>query len=174
MKKSVFVVSLILVSFFLQTCREDEGLRKGNVQFTFSTSSSGNSGGRSLSELPEGSVLHFSIVTSTYSEGNSFDDIAILKFGDQYITEPVPLAIGDYFVDGFYIITPDHEIVYGAPMADSPLGSLVEHPLPLPFTVNEDVATTLDIEVISTKAHVPSDFGYVSFGIDVVASDLFR
>jgi hypothetical protein len=168
MKKSVFTVSLIVLSFFLQTCREDETLSKGNVQFVFDVAASDNTGGRSLSELPDGSTLSILTTTGTY-----FSEISILKFGDQYISAPIPFVQGDHELLEFYIRS-GNAVLYACPYEDSPLAPLVEDPLPVTFSVTENEITNFNIQVVSTQARHPYEFGYASFGIKVVPGELFK
>src|SRR6187399_2704910 len=140
MKKSVFAVSLILLCLFLQTCREDESLSKGNVQFAFNVSALDNSGGRSLSELPDGSTLLISVLNDNGSV-LSMEEFSILKFGDQYVSEPIPLVQGDDYMVFDFFIRSGNEILYATPYEDSPLAPLVEHPLPVAFSVTENEIT---------------------------------
>lgn len=171
MKKTV--VGLILLSFLLQTCRDEDPVNTGNVQFAFSASSLGNAGGRNL-DLTDGAVLIISISKSNGDPVYTLKELPLLKLGDQFVSSPVALPLGNYTITDFLVANADREVRYATPKEDSPLASLVDHPLPIVFSVSENEITHLEVEVVSVNAHQPEEFGYVSFSIHVVPTEVFK
>lgn len=172
MKKTV--VGLILLAFLLQTCRDDDPVNTGNVQFTFSASSLGNAGGKTSSDLTDGAVLVISISKSNGDPIHTLQELTLLKFGDQFISSPLALPQGNYAITDFLVANADHEVLYATPKEDSPLASLVEHPLPIAFGVSENEITNLEVQVVSVNAHLAEEFGYVSFSINIVPTEAFK
>lgn len=110
-----------------------------------------------------------SILITVHGKTNySKEELKLYPFEDQYISEPVVLRIGAYRLTEFFVLDQDDNVIYASPKAGSHLSDFVRDPLPLDFTVNaEDVAQVLP-EVIRTEAYEPKDFGYGSFGFEVV------
>lgn len=172
MKKS-FLIMLAFLGVTIQTCRDEESVTLGKIQFTFHASSL-NPGGRVKSSLPDGSLLFVSIERSNGEVLYAMKELALLKFGEQYMSEPLALPHGEYFITDLIITDASHTVIYATPKNDSPLATLVEHPLPISFSVNESDVTDLSVEVIATDAHLPAEFGYASFGILVVPTEVFQ
>lgn len=159
---------LLLAAWALQTCTTDEPASNGKVQFDFSFLFRENSGGRTqqLVTFPEGSYV---LITVTNTDGTVYENkkIDLLKIGDLYTTIPLDFSPGEYDLTDFIILTQSNEALYATPKTGSPLAPLVSHPLPLHFSIATDAITNLAIEVVSTDASAPEDFGYASFGVDV-------
>src|SRR5688572_16642823 len=111
MKKIFLLTGLILSMVLFQTCREEEpgiAANTGKVQFAFRASALDPSGGRALSELPDGAILFISLkhlYGPDYPDGVPMNDVLIevtlLKFGEEFISEPFPLHPEEYKVTDF-------------------------------------------------------------------------
>lgn len=166
--KKIFYYSLSLFTVFLLQCTSEEVVDQGNqkVQFAVSLPSGTDSGGRVNQSLPDGASVRISI-TNNAGPVVTNEQIDLLKVGNGYITEPLALGAGTYSITDFMIVK-DAEVLYATPKQGSPLATAVAKPLPFSFIVTADEVSNIGIQVISVNAKAPEDFGYVSFGIDVV------
>src|SRR5688572_1281465 len=130
---------IFIVSATLQMCREeDERITPGKVQFSFNAKSNGNANGRTQDDFPAGSYLLVSMENSSGVEIFNKERMDLLTMGDGYISHPVELNPGSYEVTEFLVVSPYNEVLYATPKAGSPLASLVEHPLPISFSVENN------------------------------------
>lgn len=159
---------IVLTCAAFQMCtREEQDPAPGKVKFTFSTTSS-HTNGRNASDLPPGSYL---LVTITDQQDHAVmerERINLLTVGEHLISDPVELGAGNYLLTEFLVVSPESEILYATPKAGSPLANLIQHPLPLTFTVGGDQTTNLEIEVVNVVTSTPEDFGYLSFQLKFV------
>ncbi|MFB6320431.1 DNRLRE domain-containing protein [Saccharicrinis sp. FJH54] len=94
--------------------------------------------------------------------------VPLYMFGNQYISEKIELNEGYYFLTEFMVVNNNGEVVYASPKHGSELAYLVNHPLPLDFKVVPGVESGLNVEVIPVDNQTPDQFGYVSFGVQIV------
>ena len=66
------------------------------------------------------------------------------------------------------VINPLGAVVYAAPLAGSPLAYLTNKPLPLNFNISPDKITTVTPEVLPVDNQSPGQFGYASFGVEII------
>lgn len=160
---------LLLIAFVFQNCsREEEVVREGKLQFMVNLNSAADPGARNASDLPAGSSLRVSIETSSGAEVYTLHPVSLYKAGNEFISEPLSLNPGTYKVTDFLVISPDSEVLYATPKTGSDLASLVQHPLPVTFSIQKNSTANLDLQVVDVSHHAPEDFGYVSFGVDIV------
>jgi hypothetical protein len=96
------------------------------------------------------------------------DKIELLNFNGDYISKPVALDIGQYYLTEFLLLDSSNNILYAAPKEESSTSYLVNKPLPLEFLINKDEVTKLVPEVLEVEDHAPSDFGYSTFSFKIV------
>src|SRR6187431_3759251 len=173
MKNVVRALIFISISLVALNCTNDESIPvQGKVQFALAITSASADGGRILSQsFPSGSYISLSIETPSGASVYSLKKVDLIKLGDGYITAPLALAEGSYRLTDFFVMSASNEILYATPKAGSPLAGLVEHPLPMNFSITADGIVNLDVQIVDADQQSPQDFGYVSFGVDVVGSD---
>jgi len=95
--------------------------------------------------------------------------LVLYHFGGRYVTKEIKLPTGKYKLIK-YIVVDDKGIVrFAIPMYDSPMAYLVKHPLPIHTEIEKDKVTRLNPELLPVSNDIhPEDFGYISFGIQVV------
>jgi hypothetical protein len=93
--------------------------------------------------------------------------INVLRFGTSYISDVISLPVGNYHIEKFLVLG-KYSVAYAAPLKSSTKAYLVDHPLPINFRVAKDSATKIVPEVLECKESNPADFGYSSFGFEVV------
>ncbi len=95
--------------------------------------------------------------------------LTLLSFGNDFVTESIGLDVGDYQITSFSVINDENRIIYATPLQSSQLAQLVSNPLNIPFTVNSNQTTTVVPEVIMVlDTDSPEQFGFVSFSFNVV------
>ena len=88
--------------------------------------------------------------------------------GAAYISEEVEMASGDYILTKFMVINPAGEVILATPVEGSPLAYLVDDPLPISFSIVAGTATMIAPELLSVGNYDPGDFGYISFGGQII------
>lgn len=175
MKKLLLWLALVPLSLLFQTCSHDEAEQTtpGNIQFAFQLDGA-LEGGRTAEALviPPGSNALVSIKKHNGQIVYTRTPIAILSFGDGYITAPLALPWGGYYVTEFLVADADNNIVFATPRAGSPLSSLVDHPVPFYFAIQADRITHTGVQTISTDFHMPQAFGYATFDPELISPDL--
>ena len=91
--------------------------------------------------------------------------ISLIKLNGDYLTESIPLSEGNYMVTRFLVLDENDNAIYGTPMQGSRDAHLIDHSLPISFTVTHDQSTSLLLEVISLEFRTASDIGYAAFQI---------
>jgi hypothetical protein len=173
MKNILRALIFISISLVALNCTNDESMPvQGKVQFALAITSSSADGGRVLSQsFPDGSYISLSIETASGSSVYSFKKVDLIKLGDGYVTSPLALTEGSYRLTDFFVMSAGNEILYATPKEGSPLAGLVEHPLPMNFSITADGIVNLNVQVVDADQQSPEDFGYVSFGVEVIGSD---
>ncbi len=160
-------VCVILVALcFLAGCRnEEQPIPPGQVAFSFArVEGSGSSGGRKQQETP----AYVSFVLRKPDGTSVSGKRSLTEFNGSYITQPEQLIPGDYALTQFFILDNNEHSVYASPVSGTDLADLVEHPLPLPFTVSSEQTTHIVPEVIAIEDHTAEDFGYVTLSFNVI------
>ena len=101
------------------------------------------------------------------------EKIELYRFNDQFVSEEIRLKTGHYDLVRFLVISPDGNVLFAAPMEESPLAYLVYDPLPIHFRIWKEERTFVAPEVLPVWEHSPEDFGYLSFGVSVVRPLVF-
>jgi len=94
--------------------------------------------------------------------------VPVYAFGAGFTSENVELEAGNFNLTRFFVINPSGAVIYASPLEGSPLAYLVNDPLPLKFTIRPDQVTSVTPEVLLVGDQTPSQFGYASFGIQIV------
>ena len=66
------------------------------------------------------------------------------------------------------VINPSGEVVFASPLAGSPLAYLVNRPLPFNFNIIPNQVTRVVPEVLAVGDQTPDQFGYASFGVQII------
>ncbi len=94
--------------------------------------------------------------------------IPVYAFGSGFTSEDVELQSGDYNLTKFLVIDPSGSVIYAAPVEGSPLAYLVNDPLPIRFSIVADQVTRIVPEVLLVGDQAPGQFGYASFGMQII------
>jgi hypothetical protein len=166
------LILLIAASFALGCAHEDQMPIKGKVQFAVAPVAESSSGGRVMSHpFPDGAYISLSIETATGTSVYSLERIDLIQLGSGYVTVPLELTEGSYRVTDFFVMSEGGDVLYATPKEGSPLAGLVADPLPINFSIAADGILNLHVQVVDVNQQSPEDFGYVSFGVEVVGGD---
>jgi len=80
------------------------------------------------------------------------------------------LQPGTYSLDYFAVYSSTDELLWLAPMADSPLAGLVNEPLPLSFNLGAGVKKYLDVDVLCFDNRDVNEYGYLFFDLELTRS----
>ncbi|WP_375579765.1 hypothetical protein ABWH96_01415 [Marivirga tractuosa] len=162
----VFLGTLLLFSCSPETenVKDDQS---GKVNFNLSLSNE-NGQSRQVLAVPAGSYLQISIETLEGEPVLEDETVDILSFNGNFVSEPLELNVGEYFLTEFLVISPDDEVLYATPISGSPMADLVSKSLPLYFEIEENSSIQLPLEVINVSLLLPEDIGYISFPFTVI------
>ncbi|HUX97516.1 MAG TPA: hypothetical protein VMV47_17415 [Bacteroidales bacterium] len=82
-----------------------------------------------------------------------------------YYTQKLVLKTGTYKLTEFVLIDASGNTIYAAPLAGSQEAQNVTNPLPITFTVEKNISSPVNVQVLSTAAHTPEDFGLSHFPV---------
>jgi len=95
-------------------------------------------------------------------------ELDLIYLNGSYLSKSLALAPGNYQISEFLVVDNADSVIYATPLTGSQLAHLVTHPLPVALGVNAEQTTTLQMDVISTAGATAEQFGYASFGINIV------
>jgi hypothetical protein len=99
-------------------------------------------------------------------------ELVLYDINGQFVTESLTLDTGDYKLTQYLVVDADRNVIFAAPLEGSNLGELVSDPLPIQFTVFNNVTTSVNVEVLPTEGSTAQDFGYAVYTFDVIYADL--
>jgi hypothetical protein len=114
---------------------------------------------------------HYLIVSVVNENGEMVmndERLELYNFGGQWITEEIKLKVGAYELTKFLVVDPMGNVLYAAPIEDSPKAYLVNDPLPIQFEIIKNHVTNVVPEVLAVLEEPPEEFGYVTFSYSVV------
>jgi len=129
--------------------------------------------GQLKSTIPAEGAISAALVTITDASGRIIYDkepVAFYRFGDAFITQSLALEVGNYQLSEFFLIDSSGYVMWASPLEGSELSHLVEHPLPLAFSIREQQTTTVRPQVVWIGDYTPGQFGYVSFDVDFLGT----
>ena len=168
--KKILIMLLPAIMLGIGGCEKtnDNPSEKGEIEFVL------NSGNTSLKSTPNDTIpatsWHLLLTVTDRSGVPVFEDemLDVYQFGDGFMSEKLKIESGSFKLTKFMLIDPSGKVMYAAPVEGSPRSYLVNNPLPTAFSVSPGGLTTLSPEVLSVTGAVPSEFGYVSFGMRIV------
>jgi hypothetical protein len=162
-------IPFLLLAFFFYACKPEEDLlpRLGKVTFSFAPHARSSNGGR----VNDTSVPAFVLLSIIDSEGITQENIKIplFAFGQSFLSENLNLQTDSYQLTAFAVLDTDNKIIYATPREGSDLAKYVAQPLPLDFTIVENLNTQIIPQVLAVSTDdTPESFGLASFGFEIV------
>lgn len=168
--KKIAVIALSIYSLLLLSCTENENevvlQEEGKVEFSFNTISKNNL----RTQKNSVSYLLISIVDSKDRDILNRQKIRLYSFGENFISEPIPLNTGRYFLTEFLILDDEERVIYATPKKEAKLDYLVEDALPIEFYIAKDHTEKVAPQVVPASEINPIDFGYTTFAFNVVST----
>jgi len=165
----VFLFPLAVIGISSCESRTDNIAGKGKAEFSLGMPEESS---KSLSgSLDDGIMSYHILISIDDMEGNNIiadSLIPVYAFGTGFTSENVELQTGDYNLTKFLVMNPSGEVIYAAPLEGSPLAYLVNDPLPVSFTIVADQVTKVAPEVLLVGDQTPGQFGYASFGMQII------
>lgn len=172
--KNLLVLLSISTLLIIQSCQkttdiEPENPSSGSIYFLLPTNEgSTNSARISNLEIPNGSSLKIGIETTESTPTLSQHTLELLNINREFISPPLSLGAGNYNLVEYFIVSPENEVIFAAPLTGSSLANDVDEPLPIAFSIETGVITQLSPEVVSLQNLTPEDLGYLSFQLNTV------
>lgn len=94
--------------------------------------------------------------------------IPLYVFGSSYISKNIELKTGEFYLTKFMIINISGEVIFASPVEGSPLAYLTNDPLPISFIIYPDRITKVIPEVLTVRNQTSDNFGYASFGMQII------
>ncbi|NBP69196.1 MAG: LamG domain-containing protein [Cytophagia bacterium] len=95
-------------------------------------------------------------------------EITLFEVNGEFIGVPLVLGPGNYTLEEFIVLNESNQAIYLSPIEGSELAYLVEKPLSIDFSVEEDEVTKVIPEVIEAEGNLAIDFGYTTFTFEIV------
>jgi len=140
----------------------------GKAEFSVSSADPGSKS----DSIPDSTAYSYQVMVSVEDpEGNAVVTdtlIPLYVFGTGFVSENMELPAGELILTKFMVVNASGEVIYASPLAGSPLAYLVNRPLPITFSINPNRVTRVLPEVLFVGEHTPGDFGYASFGVQII------
>ena len=167
-----YLISLVLISLIIfNSCEKINREVPGTGRAEFSVVLPRASVIKSAT-LPDSTAFSFQILISVEDlAGNAvLTDklVPLYTFGTEYVSDNVEIKTGEYKLIKFMVINTLGDVVYATPMTGSPLACLCISPLPVNFNILPNQVTKIIPEVISVGDQTPDQFGYASFGFEII------
>ncbi len=160
-----FKLVIILLSLFsISSCKKDEEQRIYNGHLEI------------LISLPVHKEITSAIVSIVKKDGTVIydqEEIKVKEMNKLYISNPIKLGVGDYFLTEFLLIDDSNTIIYASPKENSIRSDLVNNPLSMAFRIEKDEVFKLAPVVISVEESTPADFGYTSLDYKFISMTKF-
>jgi hypothetical protein len=168
----LFLPVLAISSFLLfNSCEKTSNDRVETGKAAFSISSPLSSDVKSATLLDSLTLSYQLMISLEDMAGNAVITdklIPLYIFGTTFISEEIELKTGEYILTKFIVINTAGTVVYATPKTGSPLAYLCNKPLPISFNILPKQVTTVYPEVLAVVDQTPDQFGYVSFGIEII------
>ncbi len=169
--KYIYGFLSLLTVFSIVSCERLFNDKSGTGRAEFSLSMPDEMNKSPKASLEDGVPSFHILVSIEDMEGNEVVTDSLLPvyaFGQGFTSENLELKAGDYNLTKFLVIDPSGSVIYAAPVEGSLLAYLVNDPLPIGFTIVADKVTRVNPEVLPVDDHTPGDFGYASFGMQII------
>ncbi len=164
------LLAILTLSFFYSCEKKADNAGTGIAEFSVTMPS--DQGSKSIASPDTGITVSFQLMISVEDlAGNAiFTDklVPLYTFGTGLVSENVQIKAGEYKLTRFLVINASGAVVYAAPLAGSPLAYLSKMPLPFKFNIFPNQVTRIVPEVLVVGDQTPAQFGYASFGVQII------
>ncbi len=171
LNRSFIVLAGILGLIILSACEKKDtpgSNLMGTIQFSFSLSS----GEKEARTGSDSSIASYQLMISVEDlKGNAvLTDklIPLYIFGTGFISDKIELKAGQYNLTRLLVLDPSGTVIYASPLEGSSLAYLLKDPLPVQIKITADQVTSIAPEVLAVGNYSPVEFGYISFGVQII------
>ena len=160
----------LLLAVIIYACVDDqinEPQSTSQTELQFNLNAPSSEGGRSAHDISDVRYVQFSIESEDGTIAFTKEQLEVLEFSGEFISEPFALEVGDYQLTEFFLLDDEGNVLFATPKEGSELAKLVDDPLVIDFEATEDEVNKLTPEVVTTEASSAADFGYGAFGFEV-------
>ncbi|MCG8474305.1 MAG: hypothetical protein MI784_02335, partial [Cytophagales bacterium] len=153
-----------LLVFLFVSCENpatDDSTREGKVALSFLPPPAGSSA-RILNSASFDDVMYVQVRILRQGLLALDAKLPAIHTGGELYINPIALPVGEYRIKQLLLLDASDDILYLAPLDNSPMASLVDSPLPIDFSVNENSTTPLAIEILPYDGGPLEDYGYTS------------
>ncbi len=171
LSRSILIALIFSVLFGFSACEKlKDNPGKGRAEFSIDLPE-GTGMSKSADSADIGIVSYHLLISIEDMNGNAVMSdtlIPLYAFGTGFISGNIELVAGDYNLCKFMVINPSGEVLFAVPVTGSPLSYLVNRPLPLVFTISPSRLTRIVPEALVVGNQSPGQFGYASFGLQII------
>ena len=172
-KINLGLFSVLLFSLLIFSCKkqvsESQKPEAGFVEINFSLSNL-KSVKATFSDTATTSTLKYVVISVEDFTGKyvkSSEKVELFNMNGNYISKPLSIQKGDYKLTSFFVLDGNDNVVYISPLKGSSKAYLVYNPLPLNFSVQTNMVTKINPEVLNASGNKPEDFGYATFNFNI-------
>lgn len=176
LNSKIMLVSGWILTLFMYSCeyQEEQKLAEQSVQFKIDMGNLSAENERMLQGDEDISAVVVSIRNRKNKSIVTQKKLSVYDFNGQYISEPLALFPGSYYLQEFFVIDSENKVVMASPIEGSELAYLVEDPLEIDLLVVKNKVVTITPEVLRVNEAKPRDFGYASFSFEEVLTFQFQ
>ena len=155
--------------FGLSSCNKHEKPGSGKIEFTFA----GSNLQSAVKAAKTNGTATYVVITIENGNGeivSNSEKLELYNMGGYFISQPLSILTGTYRLTRFLVLDADNSVLYASPVKGSDKAFLVENPLPLAFSAEDDKTTKLVPEVLDATGTIPASFGYTTFSYNVVGT----
>jgi hypothetical protein len=174
--KLFLCLSILLAITVFSSCDSHDDIEtnvKGELVFGFSDVTQKDGAVIINKNLDNATYVLISVKDANGEMVYELEILPLFKFGDNFITRPISLLVGNYELTQFLVTDDKYNVLYVAPIEGSDNAYLVENPLPISFNIAMDNVTKVLPEVVSIDGYLPEDFGYTTFSFNLVETFRF-
>ncbi|MCG8475699.1 MAG: hypothetical protein MI784_09510 [Cytophagales bacterium] len=152
---------LVFLFFSCENPATDDYTGEGKVALSFLPPASSSSS-RVLNSLSLDDVVYVQVRILRQGLLALDAKLPVIHTGGELYINPIALPVGEYRLKQLLLLDASEDILYLAPLENSPMASLVNAPLPVDFSVNANSTTPLAVEILPYDGGPLEDYGYVT------------
>ncbi|WP_215224097.1 LamG domain-containing protein [Echinicola shivajiensis] len=168
--KNLLILTGWIITLLTFSCdiQEKDALEQQLVKFSFEAPNLSAPNERRQPNMEQVAAVIVSIKDANDKTVVTAKKLSLFNFNGSYISEPLMLKPGNYFLYEFMVLGRNNKVKYASPMEGSAKSYLVMQPLEIAIKVDKNTVEQIIPEVLSITDATPEDFGYASFSFDPI------
>jgi hypothetical protein len=161
--QKIVMVAGGLCALLLCSCEmQDESvLEQQPVKFSLDLKDLPADGGRTGTSYIASVVV--SVRNASHTDVVTSKKLSLFDFNGKFISEPVPLTPGSYYLAEFLVLDSNNKVIFASPIEGSAKAYLVQHPLEIKMDIIKNKVSEITPEVLDVRESSATDFGYATF-----------